>query len=117
MDEMTMQAESQGPPAVGSRYKAEGTLFNRRNASTVTITALDPPRRLEFEAEDASSIAGHVFTFERDGAGTLITRRMYGVKQPFYGPLLFLIFRGAVNKNFNGALAKLKQKLEAAPAA
>jgi uncharacterized protein YndB with AHSA1/START domain len=113
MDEMTMQAaDGQSAPAVGSRYKAEGTLFSRRNPSTVTITALEPPRRIEFEAEDASSITGHVFTFERQDGGTLITRQIYAVKQPFYGPVLFLILRGAVNKNFNGALEKLKQRLE-----
>jgi uncharacterized protein YndB with AHSA1/START domain len=117
MDEMTMQADGQSAPAVGNRYKAEGTLFNRRNPSTVTITALEPPRRIEFEAEDSNSITGHVFTFDREGSGTLITRQIYGVKQPFYGPVLFLIFRGAINKNFNGALEKLKQKLETAPAA
>ena len=40
-------------------------------------------------------------------------REMYGVKQPFYGLLLLMIARGAIDKDYNGALANLKAKLEA----
>jgi uncharacterized protein YndB with AHSA1/START domain len=112
MDDMTMAATTPGETKVGSRFKAEGTLFGRRNPSTVVVTELEPPRRLEFEAEDRQGISGHVFEFEKQDGGTLITRKMYGVKQPFFGPLLLFFFRGAIDKDYNGALAKLKQKLE-----
>jgi hypothetical protein len=112
MDDMTMEAVTPGEAKVGSRFKAEGTLFGRRNPSTVVVTDLQPPRRLEFEAEDRQGITGHVFEFEKQDAGTLITRKMYGIKQPFFGPLLLLFFRGAIDKDYNGALANLKQRLE-----
>lgn len=113
MDDMVIKAETPGPAQVGSRYQAEGTLFGRRNPSTVTVTALDPPRRLELEAQDGQGITGHVFTFEPAGDGTLVTRQIYGVKQPWFGPILLLVFGGSVAKNFNGALSKLKQHFEA----
>lgn len=114
------QMKIEGPERaeVGSVYKASGKLLNRDNPSTVTVTELEPSRRIEFEAEDAGGpISGHVFTFEKDGDGTLITRQMYGVKQPWYGPILFLLAKGAIDKDYNGALANLKAKLEAKPAA
>ena len=47
-DHMKATADKPGPPAMGSRYKAEGMLNGKLNNSTVTITALDAPRRLAF---------------------------------------------------------------------
>ena len=116
MDDMTVDSETQGPAKVGSRYQAEGTLQGKRNKSTVVVTDLDPPSRIEFEAEDARGISGHVFTLTPQDGGTQVTRQIYGVKQPFIAPLFLLIFKGAIDKNFNGALSKLKTKLETRPA-
>lgn len=111
-DQMTIAAREPGEVEVGSKFDAEGNLMGR-NKSVVTVTALNRPQSLEFESEDRSGISGHVFTFRGQDGGTLITRQMFGVKQPFYGPLLFLVARGAINKDYNGALANLKTRLEA----
>jgi hypothetical protein len=110
-DKMTIQADQPGPATVGSTYSAEGNLMGR-NKSKVTITALNPPTSLEFESEDKAGINGHVFEFTAQDGGTLITRRMFGIKQPFYGPLLFILAKGAIDKDYNGALANLKSNLE-----
>lgn len=112
MDQMKVDGPA-GPAGVGTEFHAVGHLNGRPNPSTVRITATDPPRRFEFEAEDRSGITGHVFTFEATGSGTLVRRRIYGVKQPWTGPILFLLFRGVINRNFNGALARLRDRLEA----
>jgi hypothetical protein len=111
-DKMTIRADQPGPVAVGSTYSAEGNLMGR-NASKVTITALNPPKSIEFESEDKAGINGHVIEFAAQDGGTLITRQMYGVKVPFYGPLLFILAKGAIDKDYNGALGNLKTKLEA----
>jgi len=113
-DKMTITPEVPGGPAVGKTYAAEGTLLGKRNASKVTITALEPPRDVEFEYVDPNGTSGgHVFTFEPTAGGTLITRQIYGIKQPFLGPLLFRIFKSKIDVNYNGALRNLKTKLEA----
>lgn len=112
-DAMTIKADAGGEPAVGQTYSAEGTLLGKRNPSKVKITALDPPRQVEIEAEDSSGISGHVFTFTPHDGGTLVTRQIYGIKQPFLGPVFFLIFKSKIDVNFNGALRNLKRKLEA----
>lgn len=114
-DAMTIKADQPGPPAVGKTYSAEGTLLGKRNPSQVTITDLEPPRRVEIEAEDSSGISGHVFTFTPESGGTLVTRQIHGIKQPFFGPILFLLFKGKIDVNFNGALRNLKAKLETSP--
>ena len=111
-DGMTIKADQPGAAVVGKTYSAEGTLLGKRNPSKVTITALDPPKSIEIEAEDSSGISGHVFTFTPQDGGTFITRQIYGIKQPFLGPIFFMIFKSKIDVNFNGALQNLKQKLE-----
>jgi len=111
-DAMTISADPPGPPAVGNTYKAEGTLLGKRNPSTVEITALNPPKSVEIEATDARGISGHVFTLTPQDGGTLVTRQIYGVKQPLLGPVFFMIFKKKVDVNFNGALNNLKTKME-----
>jgi uncharacterized protein YndB with AHSA1/START domain len=115
-DAMVISAPEAGTPAVGKTYKAEGTLLGKRNPSTVTITALDPPKTVEIEAEDSSGISGHVFTLTPQDGGTLVTRRIYGVKQPLLGPIFFIIFKRKIDVNFNRALTNLKSRLESGPA-
>jgi uncharacterized protein YndB with AHSA1/START domain len=115
-DAMVISAETPGEPSVGKTYKAEGTLLGKRNPSTVKITALDPPKTIEIEAEDSSSISGHVFTLTPQDGGTLLTRQIYGVKQPLLGPIFFRIFKGKIDVNFNGALNNLKKRLESGAA-
>ena len=112
-DEMTIKPDQPGDPAVGKTYSADGILLGKHNASKVTITELEPPRRVEFEYEDSRGTGGHVFTFTPQDGGTLITRQIFGIKQPLLGPVLFRIFKSRIDVNYNGALSNLKQKLEA----
>ena len=111
-DDMSIKADQPGPVKVGSTFHAEGNLMGR-NKSTVTVTRLDPAKAVEFESQDGGGINGHVITFTAKDGGTLITRQMFGIKQPFFGPVLFMLAKGAIDKDYNGALANLKAKLEA----
>ena len=111
-DHMKATAEKPGPPAMGSRYKAEGMLNGKQNNSTVTITALDSPRRLAFDAEDANSVFHHEFVFSASNGGTHVERHVTMTKGPFYFPLVLAIFSSTVKKNYNGAMSNLKAKME-----
>jgi len=111
-DHMKATAEKPGPPAIGSRYKAEGMLNGKLNNSTVTITALEAPKRLAFDAEDSNSVFNHEFTFSPSSGGTHVERRVTMTKGPFYFPVVLAIFKGTVQKNYNGAMSNLKTKLE-----
>jgi hypothetical protein len=111
-DHMKATAEKPGPPAMGSRYKADGMLNGKPNPSTVTITALDAPKRVAFDAEDSNSVFHHEFVLSQSNGGTHVERRVTMTKGPFYFPLVLAIFSGTVKKNYNGAMSNLKTKLE-----
>jgi uncharacterized protein YndB with AHSA1/START domain len=102
-----------GPAQEGFTYQTVGTLKGKRNESTVFVSEVQPPQRLEFEAQDSSGIVGHEFTFEATNDGsTFVTRTMYAIVQPATAPLRYLFNRGAINRNFNGALQRLKERME-----
>jgi uncharacterized protein YndB with AHSA1/START domain len=111
-DHMKATAEKPGAPAMGSRYKAEGLLNGKPNQSTVTITALEPPKRLAFDAEDSNSVFHHEFTFSPSNGGTRVERHVAMTKGPFYFPLVLSIFKSTVQKNYNGAMSNLKTKMD-----
>jgi len=111
-DHMTTTAEKPGAPAVGSRYKADAMLNGKPNPSVVTITALEAPGRFAFDAEDSNSIFHHEFVLTPAGGGTHVERKVTMTKGPFYIPLVLSIFKGTVQKNYNGAMSNLKTKME-----
>jgi hypothetical protein len=121
-DHMKASAEEPGQPAIGARYKAEGISFGTaRSASTlnskpaksvVTITALEAPKRLAFDAEGSNWLFHHEFTFSPSKGGTRVERHVTMTKGPFYFPIVLSIFKGKVQKNYNGAMANLKTRLE-----
>ena len=112
-DKMKATAVKPGPPSVGARYNAEGMLNGKLNSSTVTITKLETPTRVAFDAEDSNSIFHHEFVFTPAGGGTHVERHVTMTKGPFYFPLVLAIFKSTVQKNYNGAMENVKQKLEA----
>ena len=111
-DHMKATPEKPGPPAMGSRYKAEGLLNGKLNQSTVTITALEPPKRVAFDAEDSNSVFHHEFTLSPANGGTHVERHVTMTKGPFYFPLVLSIFKSTVQRNYNGAMSNLKTKME-----
>ncbi len=111
-DHMKATAEKSGPPTMGARYNADGVLNGKPNHSVVTITALDAPKRLAFDAEDSNSVFHHEFTFSPSNGGTHVERHVTMAKGPFYFPVVLSIFKGTVQKNYNGAMSNLKTKLE-----
>lgn len=110
--DLTEVSGPKGPAHEGFTYQTVGTLRGKRNESTVFVSDVQPPERLEFEAQDSSGIVGHEFTFEPLNGSTRVTRTIYAIVQPALAPLLYVFFRGAINKNFNGALHKLKERME-----
>jgi hypothetical protein len=88
-------------------------LNGKPNSSVVTITALEPPKRLAFDAEDSNSVFHHEFTFTPAGSGTHVERHVTMTEGPFYFPLVLSIFKSTVQKNYNGAMSNLKTKLDA----
>jgi uncharacterized protein YndB with AHSA1/START domain len=111
-DRMKILAEKPGAPAVGARYQADALLIGKQNKSAVTITALESPKRVAFDAEDSNSVFHHEFILTPEGDGTRFERRVTMTKGPFYLPLVFMIFKSAVVKPYDDAMQNAKAKLE-----
>ena len=111
-DHMKAAAEKPGPPLMGSRYSADGMLNGKPNHSVVTITAIDAPKRLAFDAADSNSVFHHEFTFSQSNGGTHVERHVTMTKGPFYFPLVLSIFKSTVQKKYNGAMSNLKTRME-----
>jgi hypothetical protein len=56
----------------------------------------------------------HEFVFSAANGGAHVERNVTMTKGPFYFPLVLAIFSGTVKKNYNGAMANLKAKMERA---
>jgi uncharacterized protein YndB with AHSA1/START domain len=112
-DRMKIAAEKPGAPAVGARYQADALLNGKQNKSAVTLTALEPTKRIAFDAEDSNSVFHHEFILTPEGEGTRFERRVTMTKGPFYFPLVLSIFKSTVVKNYDGAMQNAKAKLEA----
>jgi uncharacterized protein YndB with AHSA1/START domain len=112
-DRMKISADKPGPPAVGASYQADALLNGKQNKSVVRITALEPPKRIAFDAEDSNSVFHHEFILTPEGEGTHFERRVTMTKGPFYFPLVLRIFKSTVVRNYDGAMKNAKAKLEA----
>ena len=109
-DDMQMQGPD-GPAHEGFLYQAVATQRGKRSESTVFVTEVRPPERLEFEAEESTGLFGHEFTFDGTDDTTRVTHTIYTIVKP--GMLMSVFSRGTVNKNVGAALQKLKENVEA----
>jgi hypothetical protein len=113
-DSMKMEAETPGPIAVGSRFKAVAHLVGRPNPSTVEITAMEPPKRFAFKSTDSNSEWLHEFTFTPEDGGTRIDREVTPVRTPpGFGILFTILFPFVIKPGNMKCMGMLKDRLEA----
>src|SRR3954469_18101379 len=100
----------EGSIAAGRRITVRSEAAPGR-AFPVTVTALEPPRRLEFTGGMPLGLFRGVrtYTLTPDGAGTVFTMR-----EEYTGPLLGLIWRSMpdLQPSFDGFAAGLKRRVE-----
>jgi hypothetical protein len=101
------------PPATVFDYVADVSRHGEWGSADDHMTAT--AERLAFDAADSNSVFHHEFTFSPSSGGTHVERHVTMTKGPFYFPLVLAIFKSTVQKNYNGAMANLKTKLESGP--
>ena len=110
-DDMRVQGPT-GPAHEGFLYEAVETQHGKRNESTVFVSEVHPPERLEFEAQESSGLFGHEYTFEPTNGSTRVTHTIYTIVKPAMAPLRSVFSRSTASKNYTAALQKLKEKME-----
>ncbi len=111
--ELKIEPVEDGPPKVGSKYRAAHV--KAKAPDMVTVTELVPNERFAFHVVMPNRWeVQHTMTATQQGSGTLVTRRAQMTKLPlflvFLKPLIPLLASGAPKK----FLANMKAELEQA---
>ena len=114
--ELTIEALTPGPVAVGKEYASRGQVaVQRARPNTVRISEYDPPRCFTFVARDPDfGRVTHEFTFHEQGEGVLVRR----VMSLSMGPWMAFLFKAVIypivgRPSMERAMRSLKDKLEA----
>ncbi|MCI0342051.1 MAG: SRPBCC family protein [Planctomycetales bacterium] len=109
---------TQGPIAVGSRWREVRKMFGKEAAEEFEVTHLEPGRRLDLFVDGKKGASGRgEFRFRHDflpdGSGTRLVLSGeitgMGCMGAVFGPLMAGMFRKAIRKD----LAALKKRVEA----
>jgi hypothetical protein len=101
-----------GPPGAGTTFRLRQHSLGKMRETTTRFTAVEPNRRIEFEAEIGPMRPKCQLIFERVGGGTKVT--FSGDSNPI-GPLKILspVFNRKGQQVWGQRLARIKAVLEA----
>ena len=104
------QQTSPGPRAVGTTYRIVGKVMGRRVPSTYTVTQFEAPSKFGGQNSGLLSFE-ETYSFEALGGGTRLTQ-MAQVRPQGIFKLLAPVMSGALQKQLDGDLARMKRLLE-----
>ena len=111
-DPVQIVALTSGPVTAGSRYRSTAQSHGVTFKTELEVTEYNPPSRFAFEGEDATGKFSHVFTFQPQAGGTLVTRRIR-FDATLIQWLVFLVVLYPVRiPSAKRTLQQLKQKIE-----
>ena len=104
--------ESPGSMGVGATFKSTGHDMGT-NVDLVKVTALEPNRKIVFEAEGGQGHFRHQFLLEPANGGTRITKEMQPLRLAMPWKLLMPVLGPFVGPPLlKGDLQRIKQRLE-----
>ena len=110
---LQIELVSGGPLVNGNRYRSRAQVRGLRFEAELRVTEYEPPVRFAFEGEDATGKFTHQFTFEPQGQGTRVERKItfaLTLRQWLMFYLLLFPVRFPAGRR---AMRLLKAKLEA----
>jgi uncharacterized protein YndB with AHSA1/START domain len=113
--ELKIEPVTQGPMAVGKEYLSRGEVaIQKARPNTVRVSEYAPPHRFGFVARDPDfGNVSHVFTFNEQNGGVLITRTMNVSLNPVMAFLFrFFIYPWIGRPSMDKSMAALKRRLE-----
>lgn len=113
--ELKIEPVTQGPVAVGKEYLSRGEVaIQKERPNTVRVSEYEPPHRFGFVARDPDfGNVSHVFAFNEQNGGVLITRTMTVSLNPIMAFLFrFFIYPWIGRPSMDKSMAALKRRLE-----
>ena len=110
---LRMEAVSDGPIAVDSRYRSIGKLMGKDFTNNIRITEYEPHSRLAFVSNDGKADFSQEMDFSPNNGGTLLERKLSFDASALMA-LLFRLLIGPLiaNRSMNKSLKNLKAKVE-----
>ena len=112
---------TEGPLRLGTRYRETRRILGREDVEIYEVTALDPPRRSEIQADGTQGTAGRGrfrFSVEFEAAGDSATRvALIGSATQLgcLGVVMYPVIRGILKRHSIDDLAALKSWIERQP--
>jgi hypothetical protein len=111
-DPVQITALTGGPVTVGSLYRSTAQSHGVTFSTDLRVTRCDPFSHFAFEGEDATGRFSHLFTFQGQRGGTLVTRRIR-FDATWIQWLVFLVVLYPVRiPSAKRTLQRLKEKME-----
>jgi hypothetical protein len=113
--ELKIEEVTPGPIAIGKEYRSRGEVaIQKERPNTIQVSDYEPPHKFGFVAKDPDfGKVTHLFTFQKQNSGVLITRTM----TLNLNPIMVLAFRFFIyplvgKPSMNKSMLALKTKLE-----
>ena len=116
---LSIKQTSSGPVEVGTTFVSEARQSKRPQEGQLTITELEPDRKIVFETEGAAGLSRLYFLIEGTGDGTLLTKGLEGAGEPLFikiiSPVFPIIGKRIGKRLFSGDLERIKSRIEELP--
>ena len=112
-----IEQTSEGPVGVATTFISVGHQFGRDNEDHLTVTEFVPNQKIVFESEGGAGRFRHYFLLQEEDGGTRLTKGVELLKLSFLPRLLWPIVAAFRAGRYDGALKRIKGKLEGEAAA
>ena len=114
-DHVTITALSNASIGVGSRYRSVVISHGGRFTADLSVSEYDPPSHFGFAGEDATGKFSHIFTFQPNQTGTLVTREIQLNVTVLQWLIFFVLLYPVRISAARRALQLLKERIEGKP--
>ena len=116
---LSIKQTSPGPVEVGTTFVSEAMQSRQLQEDQLTITELEPDRKIVFETEGATGLSHLYFLMEKADDGTLLTKGLEEVQEPLFikivSPVFPIIGKRIGKRLFSGDLERIKSRIEEMP--
>ena len=116
---LSIKQTSSGPVEVGTTFVSEAMQSRQLQEDQLTITELEPDRKIVFETEGAAGLSHLYFLMEKADDGTLLTKGLEEVQEPLFikivSPVFPIIGKRVGKRLFSGDLERIKSRIEGMP--
>jgi hypothetical protein len=110
---LTIVQTSPGAVMPGATFRSSGSQFGVHLEDELKVTDFQPPLLFAFESTGRGGVFRHIFEFQRQGSGTLVTKEMRALQPPRLYSLLKPLGELVLARRMAKDLKRIAARLEA----